>query len=153
VVSSKNLPLLGTLLFYIKGRSKSGVGISMKKQISTLKKIKIWLLWPFFIVGIISLMIYTQFGEIKALSFILGAMIAIVPNAVFGFSSFRYFGALQSKQIWRSFVRGEVFKIALSVMMFGLVFHYLLINPAWFMLAFILMQFIDFILNCWLLNR
>jgi F0F1-type ATP synthase assembly protein I len=88
----------------------------MKKQISTLKKIKIWLFWPFFIVGIISLMIYMQFGEIKTRSFFLGAMIAIVPNAVFGFSSFRYFGALQSKQIWRSFVRGEVFKIALSVM-------------------------------------
>lgn len=125
----------------------------MKKRISTLHKIKTWLLWPIFIVGMISLVIFFQCGGLKAKSFLLGAMIAIVPNAVFGFCSFRYFGAQQSRQIWRSFVRGEVLKLALTAILFGLVFHSLLISPPWFILAFILMQFIDFILNCWLLNR
>lgn len=125
----------------------------MKKQISTLHKVKIWLIWPIFIVGMIGLVIFAQFDGFKAISFILGAVIAIVPNAVFGFCSFRYFGALQSRQIWRGFVRGEALKLSLTAILFGLVFHYLLINPAWFIMAFILMQFIDLILNCWLLNR
>ncbi|NDA63848.1 MAG: hypothetical protein EBX50_17745 [Chitinophagia bacterium] len=80
-------------------------------------------------------------------------MAVILPQAVFGFFCFRYTGALQSRQIWQSFVRGEVLKLTLSCAIFAFVFYSLSVSPLWFLLALILMQFIQLIINCWLLNR
>lgn len=125
----------------------------MNQQAKTKTKLKAWLLWPLVISILISGIVTKTQGSNEAGSFLLGALTIILPQAVFGFYCFRYAGALQSRQIWQSFVKGEVFKILFAVALFAFVFYYLPIVPLWFFLAVILMQFIQLVINCWLLNR
>ncbi|MDQ5884707.1 MAG: synthase protein [Pseudomonadota bacterium] len=125
----------------------------MNQQVKTKTKLKAWLLWPLVISILISGIVIKTQGFNEAGSFLLGALTIILPQAVFGFYCFRYAGALQSRQIWQSFVKGEVLKILFAVALFAFVFYYLPIVPIWFFLAVILMQFIQLVINCWLLNR
>jgi ATP synthase protein I len=125
----------------------------MNLQIKTQLKLKAWLLWPLFLSVCVSTIVLLSIGQSQAVSVFLGALTVIVPQAIFGFYCFRYTGALQSRQIWQSFVKGEVFKLSSSAAIFALVFHYLSVIPLWYLLAFILMQFIQLVINCWLLNR
>lgn len=99
------------------------------------------------------MIVFLTIGQAQSVSVMLGALTVIVPQTIFGFYCFRYTGALQSRQIWQSFVKGEVFKLSSSAAIFALVFHYLSVIPLWYLLAFILMQFIQLVINCWLLNR
>lgn len=125
----------------------------MNQQVKTKVKLKAWLVWPLAISLLISGLIAIGKGFNEAGSFLLGTLTIILPQAIFGFYCFRYAGALQSRQIWQSFVKGEVLKILFAVALFAFVFYYLPIVPLWFFLAVILMQFIQLIINCWLLNR
>lgn len=125
----------------------------MNQQVKTKIKFKAWLIWPLAIASLISGAIALGKGFNEASSFSLGALTMILPQAIFGFYCFRYAGALRSRQIWQSFVKGEVLKILFAVILFAFVFNYLPIVPLWFFLAVILMQFIQLVINCWLLNR
>lgn len=125
----------------------------MNQQVKTKTKLKAWLIWPLAISFLFSGLIEVGLGFHEAISFLMGALTMILPHAVFGFYCFRYAGALQSRQIWQGFVKGEVFKLLFAVVLFAFVFYYLPIAPLWFFLAVILMQFIQLIVNCWLLNR
>lgn len=125
----------------------------MRKQFTIYDKLKVWLLWPMTInLGIVCIVwIITNLHN--ASSAFAGGMVAIVPQAVFGFYSFRYSGALQSKLIWRSFVRGEALKLLLTGLLFALVYIYMPLNTMWFLLAFIIMQFAGIVVNCRLLEH
>lgn len=125
----------------------------MNQQVKTKTKLKAWLIWPLAITLLFSGLIVIGKSYHEAISFLIGALTIILPQAVFGFYCFRYAGALQSRQIWQSFVKGEFFKLLFAVVLFAFVFYYLPIMPLWFFLAVILMQFIQLIINCWLLNR
>jgi ATP synthase protein I len=125
----------------------------MNTKINTVTKWKAWVLWPMlvaiFFSGIVSVL--TNVNAAKAA--ILGAMAVILPQAVFGYYCFRFTGALNSQQIWKSFVRGEVLKLILSAIICGLCFRFLKVEPLWFIVTFILMHFMLLCINCRLLNR
>lgn len=125
----------------------------MNLQSKTRLKLKTWLIWPLSLGVILSSIAYLAAGKNQAVSMFLGTLTAIIPQAIFGFYCFRHAGALQSRQIWQGFVRGEVLKLTIAAAIFALVFHYLSVMPLWYLLAFILMQFIQLVINCWLLNR
>jgi ATP synthase protein I len=125
----------------------------MKKHFNRLDKIKIWLLVPLSINLLMGIVVFLVTNFFNAKSAFIGGLVAIIPQAAFGFSSFRYSGAQQSKLIWRSFIKGEAIKFACTGILFALVFIYLLINTMWFLLAFILMQFAGIFVSCRLLNH
>ena len=125
----------------------------MKKQFNSIDKIRVWLIWPISINLLVSVVVLVMSNYLNAKSCFIGGLVSIIPHAVFGFCSFQYSGAQKSKLIWQSFVRGEAFKLALTAMMFAFVFNFLLINTLWFLLAFIMMQFIEFGLSCRLVNH
>lgn len=73
-----------------------------------------------------------------AWSVMLGAGIAIGPNAYFTHSAFRYRGASAAQLVARSFYRGEAVKFITTAILFALVFA--LVEPlkvVWLFLAFI----------------
>jgi ATP synthase protein I len=125
----------------------------MKKHFNRLDKIKIWLVMPLSINLLLGVVVFLLTNFFNAKSAFVGGLVAIIPQAAFGFCSFRYSGAQQSKLIWRSFIKGEAIKFALTGILFALVFIFLLINTMWFLLAFILMQFAGLIVSCRLLNH
>jgi ATP synthase protein I len=57
-----------------------------------------------------------------AIAGLAGAMIEVLARAYFGFYAFRYTGALQMRQVVRSFRRGELGKFMLVAVSFGALF-------------------------------
>ena len=125
----------------------------MNKCVPFVKKIKVLLLWPMLTALMFSLLIGGLVNMTVMKSVMLGSIAIVLPNAISGFYCFRYSGALQMQQIWKSFVRGEVYKLSLSAIICIIAFKYMSVNAMWFMLAFIFMQLITTIINCCLLNR
>ena len=124
----------------------------MKKQFNRIEKLKIWILWPFVINVIIALVVAIGSNIFNAKSAFLGGLVAILPQSILGYCSFKYWGALQSKQIWQGFVKGEALKFGFTAILFALVYIFLLINTMWFLLAFIMMQFAGILVSCRLLK-
>ena len=86
----------------------------MKKQFNRIEKLKIWILWPFVINVIIALVVAIGSNIFNAKSAFLGGLVAILPQSILGYCSFKFWGALQSKQIWQGFVKGEALKFGLK---------------------------------------
>ncbi len=78
------------------------------------------------------------FGAQAASSALLGGVVCIVPNAFFAGKLFKYQGARSAKQIVNSFYKGEALKIALSIILFTLVFVWIKITPLAFFLSYII---------------
>lgn len=64
------------------------------------------------------------FNKLVATSFMLGAIVYVVPNAYFTLYAFRYRGSESAHQIVRSFNTGEYGKLALAAMGFALVYRF-----------------------------
>ena len=64
----------------------------------------------------------TGTDPVTRLSLVAGTVIAVVPQAYFGYRVFRFVGARSSRQVAQSFYRGEAAKFALTAMGFALVF-------------------------------
>lgn len=125
----------------------------MNTKINTVTKWKAWVLWPLLIAMLFTSLIDVLVNAKAAISAMLGAIAVIFPQAVFGYYCFRFSGALNSRHIWKCFVRGEALKLSLSAIICGLCFYFLKVEPLWFIMAFILMQFMQQAINCRLLNR
>lgn len=97
-------------------------------------------------------LIYILTNRWNAISCFLGGLVASLPQAVFGFFAFKYTGALKSKQIWQGFIRGEALKLALTALMFAVIYKVFYVNTIWFLIAFIYMQFIGLVISNTLLN-
>lgn len=63
-------------------------------------------------------------GATTGISALLGGLIAWLPGCYFAFRAFRHRGARAARRIVRSFYAGEVGKMALTMVMFTLVFIY-----------------------------
>lgn len=63
-------------------------------------------------------------GRAAGTSALLGGLIAWLPGCYFAFRAFRHRGARAARRIVRSFYAGEVGKMALTMLMFTLVFIY-----------------------------
>lgn len=72
---------------------------------------------------------YIIWGKTYAFSALLGAIIAIIPNIIFGKKAFKYSGARQSQQVVDSFYQGEKLKIVITAILFALTFRFFSIVP------------------------
>lgn len=70
-------------------------------------------------IAVISLLIS---GTVLAYSALLGGLISALPNSYFALHAFRYQGARNAKRVVKSFIRGELGKIVITLVFFTLSF-------------------------------
>lgn len=89
---------------------------------------------------VFSLIMLILVGKAAALSAVLGAVVSILPTAVFACVLFRYQGARQARRIVRSLYVGEGLKLLLTALLFGGAIYFL--SPIWwaFFVSFILVH-------------
>jgi len=93
----------------------------MQQAGQRLRVIKLLLIWQFataLLIGAVAMLS----GPTAAKSAIIGGLICWLPNCYFAFRAFRYRGARAARQIVRSFYAGEAGKMALTVLLFAVVF-------------------------------
>lgn len=81
-------------------------------------------------------------GKQLAVSALLGGMTSIVPSAIFARMVFAIQGARKARQIVNRFYKGEAIKIAMSTVLFALVFRCIDIAPLGFFAVYIIMQMV-----------
>lgn len=59
---------------------------------------------------------------ITAYSLLLGGLISALPNSYFALHAFRYHGARNAKKVVKGFIRGELGKIIITIVLFALSF-------------------------------
>ena len=111
----------------------------MKNQ-QGLQGAKRLLAWQLGITLLLASIAIVVSGLTAAVSALLGGSVSIVPNAYFARKLFRHQGAHAAKQIVSSFYKGEASKIALSIVMFALVFKFFIITPLIFFIVYIVVQ-------------
>ncbi len=79
-------------------------------------------------------------GYMPAVSAVLGGLNCLLPNVCLVVVMFRHRGANRAKLIVNSFYKGEAGKLALTVIMFALVFKYTTIIPMVFFSVYIMVQ-------------
>ena len=70
-------------------------------------------------IAVISLLIS---GTVLAYSALLGGLISALPNSYFALHAYRYQGARNAQNVVKGFVRGELGKIVMTVVLFALSF-------------------------------
>ena len=93
------------------------------------KLIKQQFLLALFVAFFCVVITYYFWGYNHAYSALLGAVIAIIPNLIFGKKAFKYSGARQSQQVIDSFYQGEKLKIVITAILFALTFRFFPIVP------------------------
>ncbi len=82
------------------------------------------------LVTLVSVLVTYFIWELNyAYSALLGGVIVIIPNVIFGRKAFKYAGATKSQQVIDEFYQGEKLKILITVVLFALVFRFLPIVP------------------------
>lgn len=61
-------------------------------------------------------------NAIAAKSMLLGGLVSVIPNSYFVVQAFRFRGASNAERVVRSFRKGEAGKIALTIVLFAVVF-------------------------------
>ena len=61
-------------------------------------------------------------GSVIAYSVLLGGLISALPNSYFAFQAFKYQGARNADKVVKSFIRGELGKIGITIVLFALSF-------------------------------
>lgn len=77
------------------------------------------------VVLLLTLLCWPFFNGQTTLSVLLGGTIFVIPNTYFTLYAFRYRGAEWSDLIARSFLQGQMGKLALSAAAFALAFHFI----------------------------
>ena len=91
-------------------------------------------------IAVISLLIS---GIILAYSVLLGGLISAVPNSYFAFHAYRYQGARNAQNVVKGFIRGELGKIVMTVVLFALSFTLITsLNELVLILGFTLIHFV-----------
>ena len=72
----------------------------------------------------------------EAVSALLGGVVAILPSVVFARFLFRYQGARSAKKIVNNFYLGEAAKMALSILLFAVVFQFYRVAPIVFFVTY-----------------
>lgn len=95
------------------------------------------------LVAIVSLLFS---GSIVAYSLLLGGLISALPNAFFAAQAFKYRGARNAKKVVKSFMRGEIGKIAMTIGLFALCFGLITtLNELALILGFMATHFIGIV--------
>lgn len=96
-------------------------------------------------IAVISLLIS---GSVTAYSVFLGGLISALPNSYFAMQAFRYRGARSADKVVKSFLRGELGKMVMTLVLFALCFSLLSnVNEVALILGFIGIQFIGIIMS------
>lgn len=104
-----------------------------KSPLLTTLRVQLSLLLPVFVLSLF-------WDKRIAISILLGAMVFVLPNLLFTLYTFRYRGAANAADIYRSFKFGELVKLVLTTIGFALVFQYAeQINILAFFAAFVAM--------------
>ncbi len=81
-------------------------------------------------------------GTITAYSILLGGLISALPNSYFVFKAFRFQGATKADKVVKSFIRGELGKIGITLVLFALSFTLITnLNELALILGFISIHF------------
>ena len=92
------------------------------------------------LIAVISLLIS---GNIVAYSVFLGGMISALPNTYFVMHAFRYRGARAADKVVKSFLRGELGKMVMTLVLFALSFSLLTdISELALILGFVVTHFV-----------
>lgn len=82
-------------------------------------------------------------NAVAAYSILIGGLVSAVPNCYFAIQAFKYQGATNAKKVVRSFMKGEIGKIGITIVMFAVVFSLLEnINEIALITGFVAVQFI-----------
>ena len=96
-------------------------------------------------ITVISLLIS---GIILAYSVLLGGLISAVPNSYFAFHAYRYQGARNAQKVVKGFIRGELGKIIMTVVLFALSFTLITsLNELALILGFTLIHFVGVVMS------
>ena len=61
-------------------------------------------------------------GNVYAYSVLLGGLISALPNSYFALQAFKYQGARNADKVVKSFIRGQLGKIGITIVLFALSF-------------------------------
>lgn len=79
-------------------------------------------------------------GGKAAYSSLLGSMIYLLPSLYFALKLFKHSGAQQVRKIVQAFYVGEAVKLAVSMVLFSLVFIFVPINAKVFFISYVVMH-------------
>lgn len=87
-------------------------------------------------------------GTILAYSALLGGLISAVPNGYFALHAFRYQGARNARKVVKGFIRGELGKVIITVVLFALSFTLITsLNELALILGFTLTHFTGVVMS------
>lgn len=87
-------------------------------------------------------------GIIMAYSVLLGGLISTLPNSYFVLHAFRYQGARNAEKVVKSFIKGELGKIVITIVLFALSFTLITtLNELALILGFIATHFVGVMMS------
>ena len=96
-------------------------------------------------IAVISLLIS---GTVLAYSLLLGGLISALPNSYFAFHAYRFQGARNAQNVVKGFIRGELGKIIITVVLFALSFTLITsLNELALILGFTLIHFVGVVMS------
>jgi len=104
--------------------------------------------------GLMTLISLFISGTIMAYSVLLGGLISALPNSYFALHAFKFQGARNAQRVVRSFIKGELGKIIITLVLFALSFTLIsnLDEPA-LILGFIVTHFIGVMMSGMVINN
>lgn len=97
------------------------------------------------LIAVISLLVS---GSIVAYSVLLGGLISALPNTYFVMQAFRYRGARAADKVVKSFVKGELGKMAITLVLFALCFSLLSnVSELALILGFVAIHFVGVVMS------
>jgi ATP synthase protein I len=120
---------LGISLSLTKKNKLTAAGKHLTKQ-----QLLFTILMTFFCI----LITYFFWGYNFAKSALLGGLVAIIPQVIFGLCVFKYAGASKAQQVIDAFYQGEKIKLLLTVILFALAFKFFTLVPIAFFTVFCL---------------
>jgi|TARA_B100000809_G_scaffold255072_1_gene293124 ATP synthase protein I len=87
-------------------------------------------------------------GSVVAYSVLLGGLISVFSNSYFAMQAFKYRGARNADKVVRSFIRGELGKIGITLVLFALSFTLITnLNELALILGFIATHFVGVMMS------
>ena len=87
-------------------------------------------------------------GSVIAYSVLLGGLISALPNSYFALQAFKFQGARNADKVVRSFIRGELGKIGITIVLFALSFSLITnLSELALILGFITTHFVGVIIS------
>lgn len=110
--------------------------VKLMKNRQGSRSIKCLLMAQLSISLLLALILFFFSGEKKAISALLGGLVAIAPSYLFAKKLFRYDGAKFARQIVKSLYWGETLKLVTTIGLFAFIFKWIQINPEVFLLTY-----------------